>query len=669
MNKSNHLINETSPYLLQHAKNPVEWYPWGEKALEKARHEKKPILLSIGYTACHWCHVMAHESFEDAETAEVMNKLFVNIKVDREERPDIDKVYQTAHYLLTQTSGGWPLTVFLAPDNLVPFFSGTYFPKDSRQQLPTFKEVLNTIAAIYQKHPLEIHQQNQELLKILQHEAFHKQHNIELNAEPINQALQVLQLNYDKINGGFGGAPKFPHPTKLAFLIKMKSSLANTTLKKMSEGGIYDQLAGGFFRYAVDASWRIPHFEKMLYDNAQLLYLYAIAYSEFHEPSFAVTAKEISRWLLNKMRSPEGGFYASLDADSEGHEGKYYIWNKFEISSLLTPEEQNLIRILFGIDKEPNFEKHWHLYMTNSLESTAQTLNLSITQAAHLLNSAKVKLLNQREKRISPECDTKILTAWNALMIKALIVAGDSLSSNELIQAANETLNFIQQKLWINHQLYSCYKNHQAKLPGYLDDYAFLLDAIMTKLQSAWDSNACQFAIELADSLLKHFESQTGGFYFTANNHEKLPQRPMVMMDEATPAGNGIAAHSLLKLGYLLGETRYINAALNTLQAAFTSISQFPAEYASLLFALQDFLDPTYHIVIRGPESEGQIWHQYGKQQTKHNIYFISDASDNLPESLKQFPTKNKVYATICQGTHCIKSIDDLEDFKKILDI
>lgn len=592
---TNHLAQEASPYLLQHAQNPVDWYPWGEEALAKASRENKPILLSIGYAACHWCHIMAHESFEDEQTAKLMNELFVNVKVDREERPDLDKIYQTAHYLLTQSQGGWPLTVFLTPNDLIPFFSGTYFPLIPRHQLPAFKDVLFTLADIYKKHPEQIEQQNQQLLTILSHENPVVQPVI-LNDEPIKSAARFLQMKFDTTNGGFGTAPKFPHPTLIELLMREKSTMAPTSLRHMAQGGIYDQVEGGFFRYTVDEKWEIPHFEKMLYDNAQLLFLYAEAAKELNEPYFAEIAHETAEWVITKMQAPEGGFYSSLDADSEGHEGKFYVWNKFEITELLTEQEADFANLYFGLTGPPNFEKDWHLHVAQPLDSVSETLQITTEQAKELLQSIKQKLFTMRQMRVAPACDHKILTAWNALMIKALLVAGHNLQEPRYTEAALTALHFIQQKMWndkLAMPLLASYKDGKAYLSAYLDDYAFLLDAVITLIQLS-DRPAASyvaFAKQLADNLLDHFyDTKVGGFFFTADGHEKVLYRPKTMMDEAIPAGNGIAARALLALGRLVDEPRYVAAAEKTLQVAWPAFSQFPAEHCSLLLALNDFI-------------------------------------------------------------------------------
>jgi uncharacterized protein YyaL (SSP411 family) len=583
MSIQNHLINQTSPYLQQHASNPVEWYPWGDHALEKARAENKPILLSIGYAACHWCHVMAHESFEDQSTADLMNSLFINIKVDREERPDLDKIYQTTHYLLTQRSGGWPLTIFLTADDLTPFFSGTYFPPERRQQMPSFKDILQKIADLYRDRQDDIKKQNQSVRDVVERQPVSTNtEKMLLNDEPIHNALIAIKDIYDHKNGGFGEAPKFPQPMLLEFLLSQESSMALTTLFKMAEGGIYDQLGGGFYRYSVDARWDIPHFEKMLYDNAQLISLFVNAATIFNEPYFADIARETANWVLTEMQATQGGYYSSLDADSEGHEGKFYVWDIHEIDKLLLREEFQITKIYYGLDEAPNFEGRWHLHIVEALRDSREKA---------VLTSAKQKLLSARQHRIKPHRDEKILTAWNALMIKSMFIAGDKLNEPKFIESAKKSLEFLHKTCWINKRLLASAKDGKAHLPAYLDDYAFLLSALLTAFKLVHDKNYLEFAQEVADSLLTHFfDSTAGGFYFTADDHEKLLYRPKTFMDESLPSGNGIAVQALIELDKLVKEPRYITAAEKTIALVWPTIQQYPAEHCSLLRGLEEYL-------------------------------------------------------------------------------
>ncbi|KTD33723.1 hypothetical protein Lnau_2200 [Legionella nautarum] len=665
MAQSNHLINEPSPYLQQHAHNPVDWYPWGKDALAKAEQENKPILLSIGYAACHWCHVMAHESFEDEETAALMNKLFVNIKVDKEERPDLDKIYQTAHYFLSQQSGGWPLTIFLSPD-LTPFFSGTYFPREEHHQLPSFKRILRLIAELYQNKAPEIKEQNQELRKILQQQqqAFPE---AVLNEKPLYLALTQLQQNYDENYGGFGTAPKFPQASKLEYLLRNKLPMALATLMHMAKGGIYDQLAGGFYRYSVDQQWNIPHFEKMLYDNGQLLTLYVLAGQQFQEPYFYEIAQETALWILEQLQASEGGYFSSFDADSEGEEGKFYRWTPKEVRDLLTPEEYELIRLYFALDQNPNFENHWHFYVARSLKETAQLLKLNPTVAKSSLLTAKKKLLNARNQRRPPFRDEKILTSWNGLTIKGLLLAGAVLKEERFTVSAQKALQFIQEKLWKKDYLLASYKDSKAYLSAYLDDYAFLLDALLTSLQLSWDSKQLQFAIAIAERILASFEDEhSGGFFFTPENHESLLYRPKTMMDDAIPAGNAVIVRTFLILGHLLGEPRYLVAAEKTLQAAWPFLMQYPAEHCSLLLGLKEYLNPSQIIVLRGDKKEINSWQ--AETQTLNNYVFAipADAS-NLPKSLALKKAKGKSCAYVCQGLHCEAVVIEKKQLKSLI--
>lgn len=665
MDKPNHLINETSPYLLQHAHNPVDWHPWNEAALAKARKENKPILLSIGYAACHWCHVMAHESFEDADTAELMNRYFINIKVDREERPDIDKIYQTAHYVLTQQNGGWPLTIFLSPDDLTPFYSGTYFPPVSRHQLPAFKEVLKGIADIYAQRQADIKKQNADLQNVLRQQTI-RATDVHLSDLPIHLAMKALEHSYDKNDGGFTAAPKFPHTNILEFLIRENSPMAADTLRHMALGGINDQLEGGFYRYSVDAKWEIPHFEKMLYDNGALLYVYALASKQYHDTYFAEVAKEIANWTITTMQSTEGGYYASLDADSEGKEGQYYVWTLQEIESILSREEFYVVRLHYGFDEPANFEHHRHLHVTHPLFSIASDFNVPLEQTKQLLLSAKAKLLAARIKRIPPHRDEKILTAWNSLMIKGMMAAGSILNEPACIASAEHAIRFIQEHLWIDGRLYAVYKDGVAKVSAFLDDYAYLLDALLTSLEVRWSTNHLSFAIDLADGLLTHFTDEHGGFFFTADDHEKLLYRPKNFMDEAMVSGNAVAAKSLLTLGHLLGEPKYIDAAVNTLEAAWHGLNQHPAEHASLLLALNDYLTPPQSIVIRGSGETLLNWQNTVKRLDNH-VYAIPHEEQHLPGSLALRNSQNEICAYVCQGMQCSAVVTELNELKKLV--
>lgn len=586
---TNRLAGETSPYLLQHAANPVNWHPWGERALALAREGNKPILLSIGYSACHWCHVMAHESFEDAGVAAVMNELFVNIKVDREERPDLDQIYQSAHQMLTSRPGGWPLTMFLTPDG-TPFFGGTYFPNVPRHGLPAFTDLCRNIANIFHQRPGDIAEQNRSLREMLAGTLPRPASKVSRGGTALEIGRDYLLRNYDSRYGGFGGAPKFPHVSDLAFLLRKADAgddrareAAMTTLRRMAEGGIHDQLGGGFCRYSVDERWEIPHFEKMLYDNGPLLGLYADAWAMSREPRFARVVEETVAWALREMLLPEGGFASSLDADSEGEEGRYYVWDRDEVRALLTDDEWRVACDHWGLDGPANFEHaDWHLRVVAPLRPAD----------APLLATARVKLLAHREARVHPGRDDKVLTAWNALMIEGLAHAGHVFERPDWVAAARRTLGFLRTVMWRDGRLLATSRNGQAHLAGYLDDYAFLLLAVLELMRHDSDSDDLPFATALAQTLLDRFEDKIdGGFHFTADDHETLIHRPKPGFDNSMPSGNAVAALALLRLGKLTGERRYVDAAERTLQLFLPQIVRAGGGGSStLLMALEESL-------------------------------------------------------------------------------
>ncbi len=662
--RANHLINETSPYLLQHAHNPVEWYPWNQDALDKARRENKPILLSIGYSACHWCHVMAHESFEDEASAQVMNSLFVNIKVDREERPDLDKIYQTAHQLLTQRGGGWPLTVILTPDDHAPFFAGTYFPREPRYGLPGFKELLQRIEAFYREHPEEVRQQNASLINAL--ESMAPMGGGEINAAALDIARRQLEQSFDARHGGFGRAPKFPHPTHIERLLRHWAatgraddkalSMARFTLTQMAQGGLYDQLGGGFCRYSVDELWMIPHFEKMLYDNGPLLALYSEAWLATREPLFKRVAAETAAWVTREMQSPQGGYYSTLDADSEGHEGTFYVWDREEIKSLLAADDYPLFARRYGLDQAANFEGRWHLHVYEDIATLADEFSMSEAQAATLLDTARATLFAARPKRIHPGRDEKILTAWNSLMIKGMAAAGRHLNQPSYIASAQRALDFIKAHLWRNGRLLANYKDGRATLPAYLDDYVFLIDGILELLQARWRDDDLSFVIALVDAVLAHFEDKKqGGFFFTSDDHEKLLHRPKPLGDDALPSGNGIAAFVLGRLGHLLGEPRYLDAAARTVQAAWPSVTEIPYAHNALLLAAEEYLHPPQTIVLRGALDAMTEWQAIcTKDYAPRRLTFAipADATD-LQGALAQRKPRDGVVAYVCDGLAC----------------
>ena len=677
----NHLVDETSPYLLQHADNPVEWYPWGEAALQRAKQENRPILLSIGYSACHWCHVMAHESFEDLGTAELMNELFVNIKVDREERPDLDKIYQVAQQMLTHGSGGWPLTMFLTPQQQ-PFFGGTYFPKEPRYGMPAFRDLLRRVAQYYREQGEEIATQNAQLQAALAAMVPPPGLGVVLDDSPLALARAALAKSFDAGFGGFTGAPKFPHSTSIERCMRQWYAtsadtepdlkalyMASLTLTRMAEGGLYDQLGGGFARYSVDGAWMIPHFEKMLYDNGQLLCEYARAHLATGEALFAKIAHETADWVLRDMRSPAGSFYSSLDADSEGHEGKFYVWNRDEVQSLLTAREYDAFSARFGLDRSANFEGEWHLHVSASLDDIAAALNEPVQAVAADIESARSKLLKARNLRVWPARDEKTLCSWNALMIKSLGLASRVLGRPDLAEAAGTAVDFLRRHLWRDGRLLATYKDGRAHLPAYLDDYALLADALLELLQTRWRSSDLDFARQLAEVLLDQFEDKdSGGFFFTAKDHEQLIHRSKTFADESVPSGNGFAASMLIRLGYLLGETRYLDAAERTLRAGWAAIQDYPQAHMSLANALEDFLSALQIVVIRGEASSAAHWASVlGRLYAPTRMIFAIPNDAQLPAALTAKRPGETTVAYLCIGMTCTAPLTNLEEVTRAL--
>jgi len=677
-NYTNHLCEETSPYLLQHANNPVDWYPWGPEALEKARREDKPILLSIGYSACHWCHVMAHESFEDPETAAVMNELFVNIKVDREERPDLDKIYQTAHALLTRRNGGWPLTMFLTPDERIPFFGGTYFPDRPRHGMPAFSDLCQQVAAFYRDRRDELEEQNRSLIEFMgEMNRGQVQTGIRLGAMPLDLARRQLEQHFDASDGGFGDAPKFPHPTSLERLLRHWAAsrsggesderalhMTLFTLDRMALGGMYDQLGGGFCRYSVDAQWMIPHFEKMLYDNGPLLSLYSEAWNATGNPLYERIVRETAEWAMREMQSPVGGYYSSLDADSEGEEGKFYVWDRDEVRALLDPQQYSVFAARYGLDRPANFEGRWNLHVFKDIDRLAEHFALPSGEIIDRLASARRTLFAAREQRVRPGRDDKVLVSWNALMIKGMAQAARCFGAPAYRESAERALAFIHADMWHNARLFATSKDGRNHLAAYLDDYVFLIDAILELLQLRWNSEDMEFALQLADAVLEHFADPDGGFFFTADDHETLIQRPKPLGDDALPAGNAIAAKVFGRLGHLLGETRYLDASESTLKAAWNGMQQSPYGHTGMLLALEEHLYPVETIVIRAADTLEDWRDAAGRGYTPRRMVFaIPDSCETLPGLLGERKPAPGGIAYVCKGTSCqapATSVDEL---------
>jgi len=679
----NRLAGETSPYLLQHAGNPVDWFPWGPEALDKARGEDKPILLSIGYSACHWCHVMAHESFEDEATAALMNELFVNVKVDREERPDLDRIYQTAHQMLTQRGGGWPLTMFLSPHDQRPFFGGTYFPPEPKYGMPAFRDLLQRVAQYYREHGDDVRRQGDALIEVFGQMQPPTAAQAPLDRAPLGTGRSALQRDFDGRFGGFGDAPKFPHPMNLEFLLRTWRAtadadqpdlqalyMATLTLTRMAEGGLYDQVGGGFCRYSVDPYWMIPHFEKMLYDNGQLLAACAQAAVATGDALFRRVAQETADWMLRDLGSPAGAYYSTLDADSEGHEGKFYVWTPDEVRGLLDAREYQVIARRFGLDREANFEGRWHLHAFEPLDTVAAEAGVTLEDAEANLDSARAKLLAVRNRRVWPGRDEKILTSWNGLAIAGLAAAARALDRADYVDAAARAVEFLREHCWFDGRLLAVHKDGRSRFPAYLDDHAFLAWGLLELLQARWHGPWLAWAIELVETMLARFEDrETGGFYFTADDHESLILRPKTFGDDATPAGNGMAARVLLRLGFLLGETRYLDAAERTLRAAWSLIERYPHGHTSLLMALDELTEPPTIVVLRGAADDLAVWRaELDKLYEPRRLVLAvpSDARD-LPTALADKRPQAATVAYVCRGTTCSAPLATLGDLVRSL--
>ncbi|HIP72492.1 MAG TPA: thioredoxin domain-containing protein [Anaerolineae bacterium] len=608
----NQLIHETSPYLRQHADNPVVWYPWGEEALQKAQTEDKPILLSIGYAACHWCHVMAHESFEDPATAVYMNEHFVNIKVDREERPDLDQIYMQAVVAMTG-QGGWPMTVFLTPDGR-PFYGGTYYPPAPRHGMPSFMQVMEAVSDAWQKRRKSIDEQAGKLSAHLQRTIPLGQVGGTLEKEVLRQAAAVLFNNFDQAEGGFGGAPKFPPSMTLEFLLRhylqsgeaMALYMVEHTLEKMADGGIYDQIGGGFARYATDAHWLVPHFEKMLYDNALLTRVYLHAFQVTGKPLYRRIVEETLDFVVRELRHPAGGFYSSYDADSEGVEGKFYVWSAAEIQEILG-EDAPILMAYYGVTEQGNWEGYNILHLPRSPQETAVSLNIPLAELEAKMSGLRQQLYDVRAQRVWPGLDDKVLTSWNGLMLAAFAEAGRALNRPDYTEIARQNAAFLQETMgWGDGRLYHTWKDGAAaRHNGYLEDYAYLADGLLALYQTTFEPRWFVWARQLADTMLAHFHDEAdGGFFDTADDHESLLYRPKELQDNATPGGNSMAAGVLLRLALYTGEMAYWDVAETAVAALKEPLLQHPSAFAQWLTDAAFILSEPQEVAIIGePEA------------------------------------------------------------------
>ena len=604
----NRLINETSPYLLQHAHNPVEWYPWGEDALERSRSEDKPILLSIGYSACHWCHVMERESFENESIAGLMNQNFINIKVDREERPDLDAIYMEAVQMLTG-SGGWPMTVFLTPEGK-PFYGGTYFPPVDRQNMPGFPRLLLGIAEAYNTNKGEIQRVTQQLTEQMGRGSQVPRGTAILTVDVLHRAYSTLATNFDYQNGGFGMAPKFPQPMTPEFLLRYHYhgynpralELVELTLEKMAYGGIYDQVGGGFHRYSTDAYWLVPHFEKMLYDNALLARLYLHAFQTTGKPLYRRITEETLDYVLREMTDSGGGFYSAQDADSEGEEGKFFVWTPEEVMDVLGEEDGRVFSGYFGVTPNGNFEGKNILNVPRDPEAFAAEHELDPEQLESIVARGRTKLLEVRERRVHPLLDDKVLASWNGLMLRSFAEAGAALGRADYLDAAVKNAGFLTTVMCPQGRLLRTYRNGEAKLLGYLEDYSCVADGLIALYEATLDLHWLENAVVMADSMIELFwDEATGGFYDTGSDHEALVIRPRDVFDNAQPCGGSVASDILLKLAVFTGNDDYAAKAAVPLRSLHEHMARSPGGTGHWLSALDFYISAVKEVAVVGP--------------------------------------------------------------------
>ena len=601
----NRLEDETSPYLLQHAENPVNWLPWGDEAFAAAKAQDKPVLLSIGYSACHWCHVMAHESFENPDTAALINEHFVPVKVDREERPDVDAVYMSAVQTMTG-SGGWPLTVFLTPEGR-PFYGGTYYPPEDRLGYPGFRRVLLSLAEVWKTRREEALEAAESLTGQLAAATQIPANSENLSSEVMVSALETLSSTFDPVYGGFGDAPKFPPHTGLGFLLLRPEpralEMVTETLDKMAQGGLYDQLGGGFSRYSTDARWLVPHFEKMLYDNAQLVSRYAEAYAKTSNPLYKKVVQDTLSFAERELKDPEGGFYSALDADSEGVEGKYYVWTASELDELLG-DDAELVKAFYGVTPAGNFEGHSILFIAQSVETLAEQFSLSEDEVSEKLEHAKTTLFNARQTRVRPGLDDKILCSWNGLMVSAYADAGRILRRDDYLETARKTARFIRRAFYGNGRLNHTYKAGQAKVAGMLEDYSYVALGLVALYRATLEAEWLLFALELAETIVSDFyDADAGGFFSTAPG-DTLIVRPKDLFDAATPSGNGAAAELLVTLARYTGNRNWEDLALATVKPLQEAMRRYPTGFGSCLVATEKLYAPPREIAVFGDRND-----------------------------------------------------------------
>ena len=678
---TNRLADETSPYLLQHAHNPVDWHPWGEEALERSKREDRPILLSIGYSACHWCHVMERESFENEEIARQMNEQFVNIKVDREERPDLDQIYMSAVQMMTR-HGGWPLTVFLTPD-LVPFYGGTYFPPEDRQQMPGFPRILSAVSEAYRTRPEEVRQSAWEILSELRRMSVAQESSEVINTQLLDNAYRGLARSYDPRFGGFGGAPKFPSSMNLDFLLRAYKrtgdaralEMATHSCRMMAEGGMYDQLGGGFHRYSTDARWLVPHFEKMLYDNALLTRLYLHTYQATGEGFFRRVAEETLGYVEREMLDGSGAFYSTQDADSEGVEGKFFVWDMEEVESLLGPEDARLFCAFYDVTAGGNFEESNILHVGRPAEEVARELNVSAERLAEAVERGRGRLFTERERRVKPGRDEKVITAWNGLMLEAYAEASAVLERDDYREIAERNAQFILDTLVKDGLLLHVYKDGRAKHVGFLDDYAFVVSGLVTLYETTGRLDWLRSAVSLTDKMIEEFwDEEGGGFFYNGRSGEQLIVRSKDYFDNATPSGNSVAAEALLRLSVLTGNEDYRRKAVNVLRLVRDAVERYPSAFGYALGAMDFYLSTPREIVVLGEAEQArpllrEVWTRY----LPNKVVVVSSGVDEAAAALVPLlqgrtAQGGRATAYVCENYTCLRPVNTAAELAALLE-
>ena len=668
---TNRLIKEASPYLKQHAHNPVDWYPWGEEAIFRAQKENKPIFLSIGYSSCHWCHVMEKECFANEEIARIMNERFINIKVDREERPDLDEIYMQAVQLITG-AGGWPLNVFLTP-KLVPFFGGTYFPPVDRRGMVGFPKILMAVSEYYRTHQEEAEKGGLKIKEALQAMIdLPLSSPEEISPQIVTKAQEILAIHFDSQNGGFGQAPKFPNPPILLFLLRQRKRMAalpmvELTLEKMAHGGIHDHLGGGFHRYAVDGQWIIPHFEKMLYDNALLARAYLEAYQATQKSIYLEVAERIFSYILREMRDPQGGFYSSQDADSEGQEGKYFVWTKDEVLSLLGKDRGIIFCDYYGITAEGNFEDGKNvIYIAQPAEKIADLYGLSVAELKKELAEGRKILLAAREKRIKPATDQKIITAWNGLMVSAFVLGFEITGKSYYLQVAAEAASFIMNGIRNGGLLFRLWAEDQRPIPGFADDYAFFIQALLDLYEATFERKYLNKAEDLNREMMDRFwDDQKGGYFYAGKEIDSLIMRPKNIYDNVIPSANSIAVSNLIRLSILTGDDLLKRKAEKILRLYYPSIGENPLAFCYMLSSLEFYFDPI-EIRLIGAKDDTKIERMLTKIYKKYLPHRILKFQDPQEFPLETFPPIPAVI--ICKNFACMPPLHKESELAKALD-